>query len=113
MTFDLALSLFILSFISSNPSVPGILYCFLQLDVTSFLTPIKLSSCEVMKVSTRKLGGIGGNSSLFSACSMTKWYMALYFQKVLSWPDEFGGQIGQCTGTFVHGELFVGFMAFV
>jgi hypothetical protein len=34
----------------------------LELDVTSFLTAIKLSSCEVMKVqvSTRKLGGIGG-----------------------------------------------------
>jgi hypothetical protein len=46
-----------------------------------------------VQVSTRKLGGIGGgiggNSSLFSACSMTKWYMKLYFQKVLSWPDEF------------------------
>jgi hypothetical protein len=66
-----------------------------------------------MKSWNINFGGTTASESLVE-CSVTIWYIPLYFQIVLGSPDTAeAGQSEQCIGTLVDGDVLVDFVAAV
>lgn len=109
-----ALSLFVISFITSISSLPGNSFSDRYLRVRSSSTTINISSFCDVNISTNNWPGIFGSLYVFgipgmgSGCSHIKCESVLYFQIVRSLPESVGGHSGQWIGTFVHGVLFDG-----
>jgi len=106
------LPLLSLGIIIANPSLSGIWLSLLYFSVAFWSIPKASSSALWINILTNSSPGISGMMPLLE-CSLIKWYRALYFQMVCGFPENDGGQRGQCIGTLVHGILLEETVAFL